>query len=384
MLTHHGGIETRYLIAGFTLELIKLALANMDDPSVTEPCAIIVSHTVTAVLCPGEDRPMDQKALKSVGPLLPIFNFFDALIRNLRTTYKAYNHIFHFLTDASQNARETFLAHPSSISLLVAALRSADIQTRTSALGGIMRLHYAVAYRGRVQWDPQVVVRNYTKRGHNTPDSAGGALVAYGMHRTDIVLMMTSTANFQKAMMKFAQDKDYYALGMTLFDLIGKTEFSIADGYFADENGKPIPTGLPFVSWLDALPHCAKAIREKGGSSKHDIANVIDLKYYILRSRYQEARELAEQALKTSPTVAFYYYAMTIASSSKEEALRWAKKGLKGKGLTMTPYVRFGLMFNAITNAGLLGIEYLLGAEMGQKQFEEAYTFLKVALEDAK
>lgn len=101
-------------------------------------------------------------------------------------------------------------------------------------------------------------------------------------------------------------------------------------------------------------------------------------------SKYAEAKRLAEEGLKNNPTVAFYYYVLSLATPSQEESLRWAKKGLMGKGLTMTPYVRFGLLFRAIMNAGLLGIEYLSKAEQGAKQFEEAYIFLRAALNDAK
>jgi len=288
-----------------------------------------------------------------------------------------------FLTDASQNAQSAFLSHPKSISLMVATLRSKDIQTRVSALGGILRLHLHNADNGRSQPDPNVIMAN-VQTGIQLPDSSTSALAAYGMERSDLTLMLSCLRDHQNAMMKFVQTHDYYALGMKLFQLIGRTEFSLADGIFGDEHGRPIEMGLPFAKWVDAMPHCANAIREKGKPSEADAANVVELKYFILRARYKELRALCPVALKNSPTVAFYYYAMSLGSEEHEDALRWAKKGLKCTGPTMTPYVRFGLLYSAIMNAGLMGIEYMTKAARGESAWEDAYTFLRVGLEDAK
>lgn len=383
MMTCHGGIDARYHVASYTSDIVKLGQNDIDDPSVTEPCSIIISHCLIAILCPGENVSVDQKALKSVGSLIPVLKFVEALLRSSHTTYKSFTHTMCFLMDTSQNAREAFLSVRSSIAVMVACLRSSDLQLRIHALGGIMRLQYDVAFKGKVNWDPQAIMQNYTRNGRNTPDSVTDAMMDYGITRTEIILAMTCVREYQDAMMAFAHNQDFYALGLTLFDLIKRTEFSIADGYYVDEKGKPVPTGFAFERWSDALPLCAKAVREKGGPQKYDVANVIELKYFILRSKYEEARNLAKEGLKNNPTVSFYYYVLSLATTSEEDSLRWAKKGLMGKGLTMTPYVRFGLLFRAIMNAGLLGIEYLSKAEQGVKQYEEAYIFLRVALNDA-
>lgn len=220
MMTCHGGIDARYHVAGYTSDIVKLGQNDIDDPSVTEPCSIIISHCLTAILWPGENTSVDQKALKSVGSLIPVFEFVDALLRSSNITYKSFTHIMCFLMDISQNAREAFLSVRSSIAVMVACLRSSDLQLRIHALGGIMRLQYDIAFKGKVHWDPQAIMQNYTRNGRNTPDSVTDAMMDYGMLRTEIIVTMTCMKEYQDAMMKFAHNKDYYALGLTLFDLI--------------------------------------------------------------------------------------------------------------------------------------------------------------------
>lgn len=386
-LTFYGDREFCFRIAGHIPQVLRLAQENMDDPSVINACATIICRPVAMILCPGGDlNEINQQALESVGPLLPVFTFFIALLRNTNTTYDTYKHIIHCLLDAARNARKTYLSYQPSIAVMVAAFRSTNLDIRVCALKGAMRLHAHVSEKDDPYSNAQVIIQNIqeTRRERKFSGEVLHALRAYGMSRSDVTLINECFVGYLDAMLHFTFDHDFYSLGMKLFELIGKTEFSISDRYFHGPDGKPIDMGMPFTHWLNALPQCAKAIREKGGPSRDHIANVLDLKCFLLRKQHKEARELAANALKTHPKTAFYYYVLAVASNELEEKLRWAKKGLRIQGPKVEPYVRHGLLFLSTNNASTLGFKYLDQRHKCQKEFEEAYALLKLALDDIK
>ena len=77
--------------------------------------------------------------------------------------------------------------------------------------------------------------------------------------------------------MKCLRDKDLVSLGRTLGRLITTTEYSVSEGGFQSIDpvtGQPeFPdVGLPFKMWTDALPVCAKALRDTGNAKDLDLA----------------------------------------------------------------------------------------------------------------
>ncbi|KAF8582529.1 hypothetical protein K439DRAFT_142344 [Ramaria rubella] len=381
MITHHGGREARHALAALTPKLVKFAEDDISNPLITEPCIVVAAHSVTSVLCPDTDKP-DPKLLNSIGPLDSLLKLIDTLFHHPATTHQTLSHALGLLSAAPMHGRDAFLAHPSSISFLVSCLRSKDVQTRVVALSGLLRLQHSVCESEAPKLDHHKLLANLEKR---KPSSLEDTLVRYGPERAEITAYLTTSLDYQKAMMKCAQDHDMYSLGMKIFELIGRTEYSVADGMFQDQDGKIISDlGLPFVRWLDALPHCVKAIRDRGIPAQRDAANIVELKYLILKTRIKEAYPLALEAIRSSPNVGFYYYVLTMGSETHADGLRWAKKGMKCTGPSMTPYVRFGLLFNALESAGLLGLVTLEQSHEGEKAWVEGYTFLKCALEDSK
>jgi hypothetical protein len=112
-------------------------------------------------------------------------------------------------------------------------------------------------------------------------------LQEYGLQRCDTTARLEGMRDFQKAMMQYAQDyrqRDLYTLGRTIGALILKTEYSVVDGFFGTERDSSVPEdlGLGFVRWTDALPLCAKAVRQKGMAGDRDLADVLDCKSVFL------------------------------------------------------------------------------------------------------
>ncbi|KAF7980311.1 hypothetical protein HWV62_39106 [Athelia sp. TMB] len=189
----------------------------------------------------------------------------------------------------------------------------------------------------------------------------------------------------QRVFITAAQDKDLVSLGRKLVEFVMRTEFSIVRGGFQGERGEMMNVGLPFVMWLDSLPHCAQALRAKG---EEDGACVLELKRCLMTAGgHTEAYEIATKALVRNPNHPYFWYAVTKAAMH-EECLRAAKRGLKCKNIT--PFVRFSLLYAAVTTATELGLHTLQdtstskeGAEGGQK-WELGVAFLNSAYDDAK
>ncbi|OBZ78395.1 hypothetical protein A0H81_02619 [Grifola frondosa] len=192
--------------------------------------------------------------------------------------------------------------------------------------------------------------------------------------------------NHQRAMMRCAQDHDLYALGKTLSQLILRTEFSILEGGFQtlDERTGQYEIrdlGLPFQMWTDALPHCAKALRVRGSPADLDMADIVELKFLIIRQRIPEAVELGQRAVERNPKLAYAYYAIGM-SADNSLGLRAVKKGLMCKNTT--PFVRNYMLWRAVEHAGNMGVSLLQEAKAGDKDHTEGVAFLMSAFEDAK
>lgn len=194
---------------------------------------------------------------------------------------------------------------------------------------------------------------------------------------------MKATTEFQKAHMKAAQTKDLFTLGLELGEIVTMTEHSMGEGYFQDEHGRDIDIGLPYKSFMDALPHAAKALRQRDPVRYADMADMLDLKYCITRRQYQKAREISEAAMPRS-NHAFWYYMRAVADPvGSKVKLRWAKLGLAKCQKTMTPYLRFGLLDLAVSAAANSALEELEGAEEDSDRWFLGLSMLHSALEDS-
>jgi hypothetical protein len=187
-------------------------------------------------------------------------------------------------------------------------------------------------------------------------------------------------------MMKVAQDKDMYHLGVKLAQMVLLTEWSVPQGgyqYFNERTGQMqfADVGLGFMFWQDCLPHCAKAIRAKGKPEEADMADILDLKYLIITGKQRQAADMAHESLKRSEHAYFYYAIAMVGDSS--EGLRAAKKGLKCK--KTSPFVYYQLLQRAVDYAcdrGLNAMQFT--HEPGDQTWEEGVAFLMSAYNDAK
>ena len=291
------------------------------------------------------------------------------------------HHALALFGNLTQHCPQECLAFPDMIDFLIACIRSADMHSRFYALGAVIRLQ--VPEQGRLVGDPNALLAAM-QRG--LPSHLNRLLEEYGPERCESFLTLQSSAEYQKAMMQCAQDRDLYKLGHTIARLIPRNEFSISEGGFQAINkftGKPefADVGLPFKMWVDALPVCAKAIRERGKPGEEDFADMLDMKFFVLRSRIPEAIVIAKRGVERNPKLPYPYYIMTLGDDL-ETGLRCAKKGLKCKNVT--PFVSHALRARATEIAGDLAISRMQGSTVGDQKWEHGQAFLNSALEDAQ
>jgi hypothetical protein len=379
VITHHGGFDARKEIARQTPTLIKLLREHPDNPQVIELATVTMSHAIGAVLYTSE-KP-DTNIMK----LLDIKSVIDVTLDNIRKptcSYYMMNHAIPLLAGPTLHCASVCRNHTPLLKFLAACLRSRDLATRCAAVGGLIRLHHFEAKPDKVFHDPRKLVAA-VERGF--PEHMVDIMMDYGLPRCDTYSTLAVTRDFQQAMMTVVQDHNLLSLGRRIASLIMRTEFSVAEGSFEAEDpetGKreTFNSGLPFVMWTDSLPVCAQRLRQTGSPADLDSADIVELKFFIIRQRVPDAIKLAKAAIERNPDVAYFYYAISLGADG-EDGLRYSKKGLKCK--LVSPFLKFALLHRAVEHAGSMGVVKMQEASRGDKNWEEGYAFLTSALDDA-
>ncbi|KAJ7098295.1 hypothetical protein C8R44DRAFT_811280 [Mycena epipterygia] len=377
-VTHHGGVEIRLDIAKSYLVLVRLLKEFPDDPKTVELSIVTLSHCLMSTIS-DEGMKIDPR----FGESLDLQEVLKIVTETLRKPFPS-----RVLVDHSVQLLAMSTLHckvpPSTAHFLVAGLRSTDWIFRCTCLGALVRLHRKQSEPDQRALDPMKLMACASKPA---PPHLNEILRAYGFQACETYMTLKTSSEFQQAMMNTISTGDLYTLGITLAGFVLRTEFSISDGTFETRDrvtGRmgAESFGLPFTIWGDALPHCAKAIRAKGTPAQADMADILDIKFYIMRQRFPEMVSVANAALKRNPGFAYAYYALTLVSDPVV-GLRAAKKGMKCSNIS--PFVRFQMMQRAVEHAGEMGIRILQEtASAGDKKWEEGIAFLTSALEDSK
>ncbi|KAJ7484420.1 hypothetical protein FB451DRAFT_1232475 [Mycena latifolia] len=377
-VTHHGGINIRMAIAKWYLDLLRIMKQFPDDPKTLELSIVTLSHCLISTL--SEDGvKIDHK----LGESLDLEDVLEIVTEALRKPFPSrvlVDHSVQLIAMSTLHSR----VPPSAARFLVAGLRSKDWIFRCTCVGGLLRLHRNEAESDQRSLDPMRLMAAVSRPA---PSHLNEILRAYGFQECETYITMKTAQEFQSAMMSTVRTRDLYSLGILLAGFILRTEFSISEGSFQSPNPvtgqmENMDLGLPFIMWSDSLPHCAKAIRAKGLPAEADMADILDMKFYIMKQRIPDAVKVANVALKRNPDFAYAYYALTLASDPVV-GLRAAKKGMKCTKIS--PFVRFQMMQRAVDQAGEMGIQILQdNASEGDKKWEEGIAFLISALEDSK
>ncbi|KLO16152.1 hypothetical protein SCHPADRAFT_870193 [Schizopora paradoxa] len=382
-LSHHSSLELRTELAKkATNRLLDLLNEDSDDWRTTELVITVIDHCVSS-LAGGKDiasaivlRPFEvPRLLRAV----------VEQIRKATASSLLIDHALNMLVALALHCSVEFFNFSPAFNFLVACTRSPDIQTRGLAINGVLRLVVSKSQPDDGIYDAQAFLNAMEVR---MPNHLVDALEDFGpVMKGEILQTAVGMRNFQDAMSKVIRDQDLYTLGLKISDLILKTEHSVVDGMFQSEDpitGQPddYNFGLPFRRWPDSLPFCANALRARGDSSLLDKADIVDLKYFALKRKMDEAQVLVLKSLERNPKIPFFYYIRSLGSD-QVDALRAAKKGLKCKGVADQDYVRNALLNRACEVASFLGLQRLQTA-VTDKDWDEGIAFIMSAWKDAE
>jgi hypothetical protein len=383
LVTHRVGEQVRRQIAQETPTLIRKMQEYPSDRLLHELAITTVSHAIS-VYTNVENNP-DLKFLGSIN-MPRVLKVTLESVRDPEAPLRLIDHAVSLFVGATAHCHAAFHANPSLIHFLVAGLRSSDVVHRCTCLGGIIRLFATTSEQDLVTLDPRNLIQAVQ---NHFPGHLNDILRNYGFNRCETTILLSTTRDYQRAMLQSVKDHDLCVLGTTLAELITRTEFAIADGFFEVEDvhtGKRSYDngGLPFTRWRDALHICATRLRAKPGASEADLdhADILDLKYFVMNARIDNAVALAKSAISRNPTVGYFYYIVTL-SANHTDGLQHAKKGMKCPPSTLTPFLRFQMMQRAVNHAGDLGIGILQDACM-DRRWQEGIALLTCSLEDAK
>lgn len=378
-VTHHGGLDVRIEIAKQSPTLLRVMEEFPDHPKINELAVSSISHSVGSVI--NEDH-LDRPLVRSLDVPAVLKQVLDAM-RKPTATVILVDHGISLVTSGTRHCHQEIKALPPLLSLLAACLRVTDIGVRCNALASFIRINLPGSEEENRFFDPRKLMDAVQRR---FPGHLVDAMMDFGMLRCETTLLGKTAADYQTAMMKCAQDHNLHTLGRTLAGLITRTEFSVSEGGFQAYNDRGemeiIDVGLPFKLWTDALPHCAKALRSgKPTPLDLDHADILDIKFHILRQRIPDAIAHAQGAIRRNPHVAYFYYAIGLGAD-QAQALRAVKKGLRAK--QTTPFVKYYMLWRAIVSAGDMGVTTLANARAGDPEYSEGIAFLMSALDDAK
>ncbi|KAJ7154762.1 hypothetical protein C8R46DRAFT_1005859 [Mycena filopes] len=377
-VTHHGGIAIRMEIAKSYQPLLRLLKEYPDNPKTVELAIITISHCLISAL--SDEGVKIEPGLARTFDLVDIVKTVTDALHKPSLSRVMVDHSVQLLAVSTLHCK----VPPPTTRFLVAGLRSKDWIFRCTCLGGLVRLHMPAAESDQRMIDPMKLIACASKPA---PSHLNEILRAYGFEKCEVYIIMKTSVDYQRAMMACVQNHDLYSLGLLLANFITRTEFSISDGMFETENPttgrrEVLDVGLPFKMWSDALPHCAKAIRDRALPAQLDYADILDMKFHIMRGRVPEAVKVAHVALARNPGLAYAYYALSLAADTRD-GLRAAKKGMKCANIT--PFLRFQMMQRAVEHAGEMGIYMVQEASTADdKKWLEGVAFLTSALEDAK
>ncbi|KLO05730.1 hypothetical protein SCHPADRAFT_714765 [Schizopora paradoxa] len=393
-LSHNSSSRLCYELAKKAMRtLLDILDKDPDDWRTTELVLAIIGHCVSCIA--GGVTRVSAAVLKPF-EVPRLLRTIVALLRNASVSSILFDNALNILVVLSFPCSSEIAAYTPAMNFMFACTRSPDLQTRGVALNGVLRL-----VGTNSQTDDRYDLKPVDVQ---MPDHLVDALKEYGSEWEGEHYQMASAARtFLETINQVTQDQDLYAMGLKVADLILKTGLPVADGtiFSVDSRtGRLVDgrgLGLPFNRWLDSLPYCANALRAREEAHVLDKADLLDLKYLIVKGRKHDARALVAKSLERNPKFPFFYYLRSLASESDQtDALRAAKKGLKCINFADhdDDYIYHALLGRACHVAFYSGLQ---GLQLSQTNAEwdeaiafivsawkDATTFLKVAPPDAR
>ncbi|KAF9021934.1 hypothetical protein BDZ89DRAFT_1163494 [Hymenopellis radicata] len=373
-ITHNFDIDGRLEIARDYRFLVKSLEDFPDDPVGSELAVAVLSHAVQPVIGFESDSGSPPVLFNEMN----VASVLQTVLYSAKYPFASpylLSHAHSLIAIAPVNCAAICREIPSTITFLVAGLRSRSWSLRCSSLFSLLRLHED----GAEEYTMVTNIVGLKEKIRDFPDHK--KFESYAINEV-IMAYCAGIVTYK------GRESNSYEFGLLLADIatrIPYLEFSLPA--LAVILGRYLE---PAQTWKTCLPICAAAIREKGVESEMHLADILEIKHLCIEpttAQVLKAFELAERGVERHPQCVFFYN-MLCARGHKRDAessvvsLRWAKKGLKCP--KTSHLMRLDLLHYAVICAGYLGVQIMKAARPSDYTWTEGLAFLTSALEDSE
>ncbi|KAI0262800.1 hypothetical protein BC834DRAFT_375512 [Gloeopeniophorella convolvens] len=384
-VAHHGSADVLTQISRKTGDFLEYLHRACWDFQAVELAVILLSRCITAVMgFADESLGLDDDLIES----MQIPNLVTAVVvvlRESRATPLVWEHATSFISMVAMRGSLILKEHPSAINLLVALTRSPDLRARATGILGIRRLHAGEKEDLVIGLDMPKLAKAVLRPW---PPRMQAAAEAYP-HPLETMQIVDCGKMLQEGIFQVVQTRDLAVFGECLTKIMMLSDISLAqhNGRTSQDPISKIPLagilGLPFRNIWDAPPHCIAALRARGTPNDADAADILEIKSLVVDAQLSEVHTSARAAIRRSPNMPYFHYALALAADNPEDSVRAARKGLRCGGGSAPGNIRFLLLYRALEQGSKLAIERLRAAIASERPFEEGFAAALCALEDA-
>lgn len=346
-------------------DLCHIIQDHPNDRLVTELAVVILAHIAHLKILSLPKASNRQLADMGLRDMLPTMLH---VMRSPHPSKSLFMHALMALVTTAQYIPAQCKPYPSLNILFVALLRANDLRTRSAALEGILNICHIDSEADKYEVDLHHLAQSL--------DCAQPPLASIGVTRenypqwlrqSDSAHLYRQSVKYMEALSQAARDRDLCELGRTIADIVQRSPSTVEGSWQELEQDVSGRRPSPEFSFSLALPECAKALR-LGTPSNRDAADVLDMKYYMLHDRTQEAMALAQQTSSRNPDHPYPYYVISLCST-RSEGLSAAIRGLRCP--TITPFLRKQLLWRAVELGASHGFQQILTAHIEDKRAQE-------------
>ncbi|KAI0755782.1 hypothetical protein C8Q74DRAFT_1360822 [Fomes fomentarius] len=325
--------------------LARLAV-NASDRNTAELIVCIMVHAAQGVLrtpYQPEGAVLDRMCMSMVLPNVLL------VLRTPLVSYTLLNHALDLCLMSSRYFAEECRVTESFVPLLASFTRSNDLKVRTLSMCAIIHLSNGEQDVTEVPFYPHTLSEILAQ---GAPPSISHIVNMSNFDNLDLATIIRASVEYRRTMTSAEKGFDPCILGRRLAILVQRHDLVV--GEKQQEPGRNTLHGSG--SWVDMFSQCARALRQTGSSQDMDSADVLEMKFLLIRRRAGAAVSLATRAITRNRNLAYGYLVISAASDG-EQGLRTARKGLMCSG--MTPFIRQQLLWRAVMFGALLGLQLM-------------------------
>ncbi|KAI0703156.1 hypothetical protein C8Q76DRAFT_632141, partial [Earliella scabrosa] len=359
--SHMSILET---VARLNPTLVKLVHDVRDDRVVTELAMAIMSHTIICT------SPGEYTTISPANPPAEIYGIralLEVTISQLRQPATCspalMMHAFTLLVLPSQDYPHEY-RHVTTApiqALLVASLRSRYLITRVIAMDALVNLCSVDAERDPPSYSLDF---QHIRRILTSASPLPSYLSSVTIDRCNSTKVYQSVAGFVEVMSSFARDHNFHDHGREVAEIVQRSPATPEGEWRELEIREQIPESrrLSFHQWSDVLLAFASALRNTGSSHDLDSADILNMKFLMIRGRTEEAAALGRQAIKRNPALTYAYYIVSL-TSDRQSGYEAAIRGLECSD--STTFLRAQLLWRAVEAGVGRALDILEGAARG-------------------